>query len=241
MPKLGQAAVTSTEDFRLGVNWSGMHVADLALGYRPESAQIGASMQITSRGMVSMLTSYGGMLQSTCRMEGNRLVSTYHKAAFKSRRYTRDIEIRYDETGNPIEVTVLKRGEPQTVNIPRDMWQGTVDPLTGILRIRRWMVEADRTEPFIVPIFDGRSRYDIHATPMPEADSAARAKLVIQPLATASRSSWLHDWEDDGSRWIETRVSADERAVPLLMETQGGGTSSSVQLDKDCSNGAACS
>jgi hypothetical protein len=218
-----------------------MHVADLALGYRPDGEQIDASMEITSRGITSMLTAYGGTLRSTCRLAGERLVSVHHKAAFKSRRYTRDIEISYDANGDPVDVTVLKRGIPQSVNIPRDMWQGTVDPLTGILRVRRWMVAADRSAQVVVPIFDGRSRYDIHATPMPNEGDAARARLVIQPLAAASRSSWLHDWEDEEGRWIEARVSADHRAVPLLMETQGGGSSSSVRLDRDCSGAAACS
>jgi hypothetical protein len=76
---------------------------------------------------------------------------------------------------------------------------------------------------------------------LPAADSTARAKLVINPLASASRSSWLQSWGDNEGRWIEARVSDDPRAVPILVETQGGGTASSIQLDRDCSNGAACS
>ena len=241
LPRLGFTAPNTNEDFRLGVNWGGMHVADLALGYQPAGPDIGASLNITSRGMASMLTSYGGQMSSTCRDLGDRLVSVHHKASFESRRYTRDIEIAYDAEGNPTDVLLLKRGEPQSVSIPRELWQNTVDPLTGILRVRRWIVAGDRPVEAIVPIFDGRSRYDIVLSALPEAGGVARAKLVIKPLASASRSSWIQSWEDDDGRWIEARVSNDSRAVPILIETQDGGTASSIELDQDCSNGAACS
>jgi hypothetical protein len=235
------AAPATTEDFRLGVNWAGMHVADVTLASQPEGDLIGASMEISTRGMASMLTSYTGELRSICRDVDGKLISVHHKAALSSRRYTRDIEISYDSEGNPTNIVVLKRGEPQKVTIPRDMWQNTVDPLTGILRVRRWMVAPNRPDHTVVPIFDGRSRYDIILGAMPAKGSTARARMEIQALATTSRSSWLQDWGDDNGRWIEAQVSDDERAVPILLETRNGRPSSSIELDRDCSNGAACS
>jgi Protein of unknown function (DUF3108) len=165
----------------------------------------------------------------------------HYKAAYESRRYTRDIEISYDESGNPKDIVLLKRGEPQDVAIPRELWSNTVDPLTGILRVRRWMVAPARPDELTVPIFDGRSRYDLELTALPAEGAIARAKMRVAPLASASRSSWLQSWEDEDGRWIETRVSNDPRAVPILLETQNGGTASSIQLAKDCSNTAACS
>jgi hypothetical protein len=241
LPRLGMAATSGAEDFRLGVNWGGMHVADVALGFRANGAAIDGSMGITSRGMASLLTSYGGEMQSVTRDEAGELRSSHYRAHYESRRYTRDIEIRYDDAGDPAEVKVFKRGEPQSVDIPKRLWTGTVDPLTGILRVRRWMVGADRQDRLVVPIFDARSRYDIEATPLEPTDGVARAKLVVNPLASASRSSWLAGWENDDGRWIEAKVSNDRRAVPLLVETQDGGTASSIELDKDCSDTASCS
>lgn len=241
LPRLGMAATSGVEDFRLGVNWGGMHVADVALGFRPQGDAIDGSMGITSRGMASLLTSYGGEMQSVSRDEAGELRSRHYRAHYSNRRYTRDIEIRYDDAGDPAEVRVFKRGEPQGVDIPRDMWSGTVDPLTGILRVRRWMVSDGRPERLVVPIFDGRSRYDIEASAMAPAGGAARARLVVNPLASSSRSSWLEGWENDDGRWIEAKVTNDPRAVPLLIATQDGGTASSIELDKDCSNATSCS
>jgi hypothetical protein len=241
LPRLGTAATSGVEDFRLGVNWGGMHVADVALGFRANGAAIDGSMDITSRGMASLLTSYGGEIRATSRDRDGLLRSSHYQAHYSSRRYTRDIEIRYDDAGDPAEVLVFKRGEPQGVDIPRSMWAGTVDPLTGILRVRRWMVADDRPERLVVPIFDGRARYDIEANALAPAEGVARARLVVEPLASSSRSSWLEGWENEDGRWIEAKVSNDPRAVPLLIETQDGGTASSIELDKDCSNAASCS
>jgi hypothetical protein len=241
LPRTSLAADNTVEDFRLGVNWGGLHVADLALAFRPENDAVAASMKITSRGVASLLTSYSGQMSSVARELDGRLVSQQYRAYYESRRYTRDIEIRYDEAGNPADIVLLKRGEPQEVAIPKEHWANTVDPLTGILRIRRWMTSSDRSDRETVPIFDGRSRYDIEATPLPAEDGAARAKLVIQPIASASGSSWLRKWQSDDGRWIEAKVSDDPRAVPLLIQTQDGGTASSIELAQDCSGNAACS
>jgi len=240
LPKAGLAASGSLEDFRLEVNWGGLYVADLALGFRPDGDTVDGSMAFRSRGMASLLASYGGQMSSTARDVGGRLIPQGYRSHYENRRYSRDIEIRYDEHGDPIDVVVLKRGEPQTVEIPRELWVDTVDPLTGILRIRRWIASADRGETETVPFFDARSRYDIQATALPPKDGAARAKLLVRPIASSSNSSWLEEWQSDDGRWIEAKVTDDERAVPLLVQTQDGGTASSVQLDRDCSNGAAC-
>lgn len=241
LPRAGFAATTRFEDFRLEVNWGGMHVADLALGFQPDGSSVGGSMTIASRGMASLLTSYGGEMSSRARDADGRLISQHYRAHYKSRRYTRDIEIRYDEKGDPTDITLLKRGEPQTVDIPRKLWTDTVDPLTGILRIRRWMAGSSHSDRSTVPIFDGRSRYDIEASALAPSNGVARARLVIRPIASASNSSWLQEWQNSDGRWIEAKVSDDARAVPLLIQTQDGGTASSIQLEKDCSNGAACS
>ncbi|WP_169728422.1 DUF3108 domain-containing protein [Geminicoccus roseus] len=241
LPRMGLAADTVAEDFRLGVNWGGLHVADLVLAFRPDDDAVAGSMTITSRGVASLLTSYSGQMSSVARELDGRLVSQRYRAYYESRRYTRDIEIHYDEAGNPADIVLLKRGEPQKVDIPKKLWANTVDPLTGILRIRRWMASADRSDRETVPIFDGRSRYDIEATALPAENGAARARLVIQPIASASNSSWLKKWQSDDGRWIEARVSNDPRAVPLLVQTQDGGTASSIELAQDCSGNAACS
>lgn len=241
LPKPSLATGGTVEDFRLGVNWSGLHVADLTLGYQLEGASIAGSMTIASRGMVSLLTSYHGQIRSTSHDRDGRLISAHYRAYYENRRYTRDIEISYDEDGNPADIVLLKRGKPQNVDIPRELWADTVDPLTAILRVRRWVATPKRSKEETIQVFDGRSRYDLNLSTLPAETDKARAKLVIQPIASASRSSWLKGWENEKGRWIDATFSNDARAVPILLETQESGTSSSIRLDQDCSNAAACS
>ena len=236
------AAPGQEEDLRLAVDWVGTHVADLRLRCRQEGSLIDTSMEITSRGIVSWVTSYRGQLRTTARVDNGRLIPSRYRAHYETRRYTRDIAIGYDGSGNPTAIDLRKRGEPQTVDIPKELWVDTVDPLTAILRVRAWAARRDRTATERVRVFDSRSCYDIEVNALLAPDAAVTAaKLVIRPIASSSKSSWLDDWQDDQGRWLEARFTSDSRAVPVLVETHGDGSSSSIRLEKDCSPPDVCS
>src|SRR4051812_39396693 len=85
LPKAGLAASGSVEDFRLEVNWAGLHVADLALGFRPDGDTVGGSMAFTSRGMASLLTSYGGQMSSMARDVEGRLIPQHYRSHYENR------------------------------------------------------------------------------------------------------------------------------------------------------------
>lgn len=235
------AVTEPTEDFRLVVYWTGMHVADATLAYAPGPAGITGSLDIKSRGIAALVTDYGGRMEAQIRdTDDGMLLPAGYSASFASRRYTRDIGITYDEAGQPTDIVLKKRGDAQTSPVPQEMWPHTVDPLTAILRIRRWVARDGQGE-LKVPVFDARTRYDINITRLPNGDGRRRIKLDIDPLAGNSKSSWLAQWERDDGRWVEIQGSDDARGVPLLMTTHGGGTTSSIELARDCSGGASCS
>ena len=230
------------DDFLLSVTYSGVHVADLRMRFARQGNQIKGSMQIASRGITNWLTSYSGDLTSVAALERGQFVSRQFNAHYESRRYTRDVAITYDPAGNPAAVEVSKRDVAQDVQIPASLWKNTVDPLTAILRVRARASTPQLTSRETVPVFDGRSRYDIIIHPLTgiKADPV-QLKLLIKPIASASKSSWLQGWKDDDGRWLEAQFQNGPLAVPLLVQTMGGEPSSTVKLEKDCSPPVSCS
>jgi hypothetical protein len=211
LPRAGFAATKRFEDFRLEVNWGGMHVADLALGFQPDGSSVGGSMTIASRGMASLLTSYGGEMSSKAQEADGRLISQHYRAHYKSRRYTRDIEIRYDEKGDPTDITLLKRGEPQTVDIPRKLWADTVDPLTGILRIRRPFDRADLRRPLALRHRGERPGAVQRSCPRAAGDPPDRLGQQLVLAAGMAKQRWPLD-RGQGERRRARRPVADPDA-----------------------------
>lgn len=216
----------SRETIDLGVTWSGLTVAAVRLTTERRDALLDSALEIDSRGIAALVTDWGGTMRATSRA----LVPVRYEAHYASSRYTRDIVIAYDGRGEVADLDIKKRGEPQKLPFPIELATGTVDPLTAIARLRRWVAERP-AEPRIERVFDGRTRYDIHARPL---GSPGRARLEIKPIAGSSKSSWLRHWEPDDGRWIEARMSDDGHAVPQALVPRGTDVSSRIDLTSAC-------
>lgn len=220
------AARRGWEAIDLGVTWSGLTVAAVRLTTETRGAVLNSALEIDSRGIAALVTDWGGTMRSTAR----DLVPVRYEAHYASRRYTRDIVIDYDGSGAVAALDIKKRGEPQKLPFPIELAEGTVDPLIAIARLRRWIAGMP-DQPRVERVFDGRTRYDIHARPL---ETAGRARLEIKPIAGASKSSWLRHWEPDDGRWIEARLSDDGHAVPQALVPRGADVSSRIDLTSAC-------
>jgi hypothetical protein len=225
-PARASAARSGREAIDLGVTWSGLTVATVRLTTEARGAVLDSALEIDSRGIAALVTDWGGTMRSTAR----DLVPVRFEAHYASSRYTRDIVIDYDASGGVAALDIKKRGEPQKLPFPIELAEATVDPLTAIARLRRWIAGAP-TGPRVERVFDGRTRYDIHARPL---EGAARARLEIKPIAGSSKSSWLRHWEPNDGRWIEARMSTDGHAVPQALVPRGADVSSRIDLTSAC-------
>lgn len=214
------------EAIDLGVTWSGLTVAAVRLTTETRGTTLDSALEIDSQGIAALVTDWGGRMHSTSR----GLVPVRFEAHYASSRYTRDIVIDYDATGAVVGLDIKKRGEPQKLPFPLELAAGTVDPLTAIARLRGW-IAGGPDQPRVERVFDGRTRYDIHARPL---EGAARARLEIKPIAGSSKSSWLRHWERNDGRWIEARVSDDGHAVPQALVPRGAEVSSRIDLTRAC-------
>ncbi|WP_299440593.1 DUF3108 domain-containing protein [uncultured Rhodospira sp.] len=124
----------------------------------------------------------------------------------------------------------FKNGEPVDRMEP-DLRAGTLDPLSALMSVRRRVAtlsdqgSADPAE-MVVPVFDGKLRYDAHIrVAPPETITAAgqpwRARVVtvrFEPLGGFSENH-AAEWREGGLR---IAVTDHDLAIPLRIEVDQG-------------------
>ncbi len=141
----------------------------------------------------------------------------------------RTVAIRYDANGGITEVALTTRGRPRESDVPPALREGTVDPLTAFVRLRRWLAAAveGRAAPEVtVPIFDGRKRLDLEARYSGRTTVRRSSPVPAHELEVRLVGRFGFEEDDsliqlpDGERPAPLRVlvSADEDLLPLRLE-----------------------
>ncbi len=212
-------------------------------------------LNLKSKGVVKMMTGYKGSSQAKTILPDKAWpVPISYDSAYKTNKYDRKIEIRYNQNdGEIVNLQTWKRGEPRNSGIPKELQQATIDPLTTILHFRHWIL-ALRNNPTIASektfeVFDGRRRYRLNASILDREQTrfggrvlpVFKLKVMMEPLAGFSKRDMLANWSsEDGDRWIELTITDDDSPVPLLLETIGGTLKTSIYLTEVCNGGDRC-
>lgn len=244
------AALPPAIDLRYAVTVAGMTVADLALTISPGGARTRSAFVMRSRGLAALLSGAYTRYEAVSRMPRNGASEPdAFEAYYYKRDRTRAISIRYDRNGAIEEVALVKQGRRKRSDVPPVLQEGTIDPLTALLRLRRWLPEAalgraDRQ--IVIPVFEGRKRFDLEATwlrTLAGERGDARHELRVRLLAVFGfdRDDDLVSFPDEPEgRWLRVLVSADERLLPLVVETVNARRAARVALVGDCRAGDAC-
>lgn len=247
------AAAEPDLDLRYVVYWGGLRVADVALRYgeQPDSENYHAQLSARTRGLADVLTQYLG----DAEVEG--LLSTddgpapvSYRADYRQRRTDRTTVLSFDpESREVTNIHMLKRGKPTETEVPPDLRVSVVDPVTAIFSLRRHTAEALAGEGpprFTVRVIDGRRRYDLAAEVLGRRTAVVEGgertvievRLRMVPLAGYDRDEM--EAALDPGRYVIAQLSADDRLIPLRLQSYGHPVTTVVRLVRDCSNGARC-
>ncbi|MGF1474363.1 MAG: DUF3108 domain-containing protein [Geminicoccaceae bacterium] len=235
------------------MTYSGFDVGDVTLLSDASGGPVVTRIDLRSTGLVRLLTGSKGWAEAATQLdeEGDPQPSRYD-SYFETRRYNRQIMIRYDEQdGDVSSLQTLKRGQPQDSEVPPAMRNGTIDPMTLLFALRHWLVDRDRAETSTVfEVFDGRRRYDVAVSLLDRVNMtfagekrwAIRLRLVMEPLAGFDDDDLLIDWvsQEGEEKWIEALISDDELLIPLRLRTRGGGITSEQRTDRICDGSEPC-
>lgn len=239
-------------DLRYAMYWGGFHVADARLAYDPEPASYVSDLQIEAVGIAKMLTKYQGRATIEGQL-GNGLgpLPERYRYRYTSRKGSRTADVTYDPaTGAAIEAVSEKRGRPDSIDVPRELWRDVVDPLTAFLRIRKELASIGQggLEEPSVQVFDGRRRYDVSAALLGREQVAVngqrvpalRVELRLEPIAGFDDDDLRNSRAVDGPVRFQILLSDDERLIPLEVRTLNTAITLVFSLEKDCSGPTGC-
>jgi hypothetical protein len=224
----------------------GVQVASVDLRIDEADGVYQSEMRLRTRGLLDTVVRYrGSMSASTANGVEGGFRPLRYEAAYSTRRYDRDVELTYDAaSGEIVHLVNHKRGEAQDSRFEPEVYADTIDPLSALLALREGLRQALAGGPaiFVAQVFDGRRRYDLSAT-YRGTDRARidrrdqdvlRVEIRMRAIAGFNDRDLLAGWTDDGNRMIDILVSADERLLPLRIETRGGTLSSTAVLTSSC-------
>jgi hypothetical protein len=226
-------------DLHYSVTVSGVQVAAVSLSLMPDGGSVKTSLEIRNQGIAAFL---GGEIltrMTTTSAPGphGMLPLVFDSLEQKPDR-TRKIQIRYDASGDVAGLIYHNNGRLMDSEVPAKLQEGTLDPLTGFLRLRAWLPRAasgEGAKRITLPIFDGRKRLDLDATYLGRATHEGRSvrELKVQLMARYgfdSSDTFMTFPNEPNPRWIRVLVSDDTRLVPVYLETVNGTLASVVTL-----------
>ena len=233
-------------DLRYDMNFGGFTVAEFALRHIPNGTTYRTELAARTVGLVDRFVRYRGEVES----EGVKAERTVLPASYRyettSKRVDRLERVVFDPlTETAIEVDTRKRGKPNQTEVPKSLWHGVVDPLTALLRGRQQLADHQPRvgEEFVLPVFDGRRRYDmvLEVKARRELTVAGRKQPVVE-LEIEIRALAGFDADDDKRNLrVDVLVSDDDRMVPLRIQSLDTPITVTLSLTEDCSAvGATC-
>lgn len=242
-------------DVHMFMSIAGLTVGSIKLSTDVEKDTVTSGMKLRSQGLMKWITGYKGQSEAKSTLPStNWPMPISYLSTYETKRFDRKIVINYSpDAGDITDFRTWKRGKPQESKIPEQMRLETIDPLTAMIQLRRWieMVRAEPSTPSTrtFEIFDGGRRYRLDAEiqerievklrrrPVP----AFRLKVKMTPMAGFNSKDLLANWSsEDGKRWIEVIISDDDNPIPFSLKTIGGSLETKIWLHKICTDGDKC-
>lgn len=164
-----------TVEVRYDVFWGGFRAAEARL----VSAGGDAQLAVRATGLVDSLSAFA--LEAEAHPERFRTHS-------RSKRMESLLAVDYHGTPRTV-IDEIRRAEPEDEDeprppVPEQLKAGTFDPLTALTTACRRALTARAGERFVLPVYDGRNRYDVVVAVSGTGSADVAGRRVVGPRAT---------------------------------------------------------
>lgn len=239
----GAASATSPSEEDLSLHYTmhfgGFHVADLRFDGQTAADGYEAGVSIKTTGLTDLIVRYDGSAEARGVVDDDALSSTRYRYRYTSRNGERSVRVVYDPvTATATDVVSRKRGRDDEIEVPRDLWQGVVDPLSAVLLLRDHVRARLTGGPpdLEIAVFDGRRRYDLIArvAGAHSREGTIRVDATVKPLAGFDVDDMSAREIREGYR-LRVQFSNDGRVLPVDIRTLNTRAIVVIRLARDCS------
>jgi hypothetical protein len=195
-----------------------------------------ATSTLETEGLIGKLFPWRSSAESRGRRNGGVLRPEWHRSDGRYRNERRTVAIDYPDDG-PMRVVVTPGPEKQRDVVPDELQQATVDPLTASL------MTVDAECRGLVPVFDGRRRYDLRLQELPAATVPGLRGGLYEGTARRCRATvearagfWRDDpRKSDTPTTLEFWIASPGESlppIPVYLELSGARGTFAIVLTK---------
>jgi hypothetical protein len=240
------AEAAAAIDARYRVTIAGLPAGTMSFKAEPGDQEgILSRFLFRSQGVLSLFGDIESQIRSQSRREASTMVPASFRGDYRRNERRREVAIDYGRNGAAERVAVRQRGVLRPGRLPGDLLAGTVDPVTAFFVARDRLARLD-AEAILVPVFDGRRRYDlmVRRTGTTEVRlGGGGSGIPAEILEVRFHGRAEVDDEtgevrpeepDHRDRRFRLTVTADGRRLPLTLESDGTRFPFRAELVADC-------
>jgi hypothetical protein len=211
-------------DLRYSMEVGGVPVATVALSVAPGERDTTSRLVVSTDGLAALFGRHVTTMRATTGPDEQPLNFT---ARYEKPDRTRDLAVQWNEAGHVARAVEIRRGRERPSEVPPALLRDAVDPLTGVLQLRRWLAEPSTAHgsELRIPLFDGRKRLDLEARRLDDrgAGDAARPTIEVRllPVYGFDANDAFVSWPGETQRWFEVTLSNDGRFAPIAVTEAG--------------------
>lgn len=231
-------------ELRYRFTWAGLPFAELGLRHATNSTVYQTEVAIRTIGLADQFVGFRSASAATgLYQEPDGFSSSRFRSDSRSHRKSRRIMVRFDRaTGDVLELSLTRSGEPDRSKVPAELQKGVMDPLTAVLQMRHQLATTGSLEGYKAAVFDGRRRFDAAADVIGRrrAEIAGRTWPVIElelylTWIAGANADELDDAESGENRLrLKVLLSDDERLIPLRVSTMDSLITATAEIVPEC-------
>ncbi len=207
----------------------GTEMAVLELEIRGEGEGRRLALDMSNTGISAWFSRIRTEMRSTVLAAADGMaLPVLFTALYKKPDRRREIRLEYDAEGGLASVRLVKNGRPKRSDVPPELQEGTIDPLTAFVRLQDWL-RAPRREGdrILLGVFEGRKRLDLEAVYLASEEVEFRGRKVPGHRLRV-RLTGLFGFDDgfgfvgradEPPNWLDVLTTAGE--FPILVRAAG--------------------
>jgi hypothetical protein len=160
-----RAATRITANY--GVYWAGLHFGDIRLDITMRSSDYEMKGDGQSSGLGELIYKWSGGTTSAGKLSKSGPQPSLYTLGYSGGDKHGDVRIAFSGGAvSEVSTSPKKRPNPKTIPVTKEQLRGVLDPMTGLLRARPNLANADLDVcDGTIPVFDGKLRFDIVLVP----------------------------------------------------------------------------
>jgi hypothetical protein len=218
---LGTAApaAASAIDALYHASWAGLPAGEIRLSLHDDPGPYRDAITIRTDGLPAFVTHFRGSATSEGRLGAGPLPAPTQYAARYDLHKHRDRRLSMRFVSNA-GANVAERGPDDTSKKPplaTRFRSDVLDPLSALSAIRDALRQG-KQNAFVVPVYDGARRFDVHVGILPnQGDGMLHLALTLAPIAGFKGETSEDGDPDDAPRPVMLTLSGDGQLLPLTM------------------------